>query len=129
MTRWLCLLGSIVGLLGCDSSTPATGPQDAGPADTGPPVPLGEICITESTCGGCGFGETCVTDWDCSKKAADGGPACEYPTGAEFLGDDRCHKTCENGEACGSGETCKRILFFGCSTSNGAPQGKAVCTR
>ena len=126
--RWLLLLGSLVALVGCDSSTPGTAVEDAGAPDTGPPVPLGEICITENSCGGCGKGEACVTDWDC-KPGSDGGAACDFAKGAQQLGDDRCHKTCEKGETCGSGETCKHVAFFGCTTSNGSPAGKAICVR
>jgi len=123
------LLALLLILAGCDSSTPPTAqPQDAGVADTGPPAPLGELCTTENTCGPCGTGEACVTDWFC-QPGDDGNLLCDYPGDSQFLGDDRCHRTCEKGEPCPSGETCKRISFYGCTDSVGPFDGKAVCTR
>lgn len=63
--------------------------------------PADQVCFTQVVCGRLsGGGRVCSGEKD--------GP-----------GDDLCHRSCENDEQCGPGESCARYSFYGCGDYNG----------
>lgn len=118
--KWVCPIGS-VDSTSCEPSVPqctvaqSDGGQipdsslrpcadsDAGLCLSG--CDLGEVCLTQVTCGPAGDAGTCTL-------------------GGSTPGDDRCHRSCEADAGCGPGENCFSETFFACSDFN-AP--RLVC--